>query len=132
MVLSNSDGCVIARSYDAKTFIKRGEPNLQIKHTLKQHSIVPFSSNDALYGDMSERVMSLIEAMLPAVEVYIDEAIADLTGIDGLDGHGRQIRLQVLRLPAAHTKTLAKLANQCQSRRLHLCTCWPWRRYQCG
>ncbi|NNA92681.1 DNA-directed DNA polymerase [Pseudomonas gessardii] len=65
-----ADGCVIARSYDAKPFIKMGEPYFQIKHKLKQHGIVPFSSNYALYGDMSERVMSLIEAMVPAVEVY--------------------------------------------------------------
>ena len=86
VVLSNNDGCVIARSYDAKPFIKMGEPYFQIKHKLKQHGIVPFSSNYALYGDMSERVMSLIEAMVPAVEVYsIDEAFADLTGIGGLD-----------------------------------------------
>ena len=70
VVLSNNDGCVIARSYDAKPFIKMGEPYFQIKHKLKQHGIVAFSSNYALYGDMSERVMSLIEAMVPAVEVY--------------------------------------------------------------
>ncbi|OJT28811.1 hypothetical protein BOP96_19300 [Pseudomonas sp. FSL W5-0203] len=70
VVLSNNDGCVIARSYDAKPFIKMGEPYFQIKHKLRQHGIVPFSSNYALYGDMSERVMSLIEALVPAVEVY--------------------------------------------------------------
>ena len=70
VVLSNNDGCVIARSYDAKPFVKMGAPYFQIKHTLQQHGIVPFSSNYALYGDMSERVMSLIEAMVPAVEVY--------------------------------------------------------------
>jgi len=119
VVLSNNDGCVIARSYDAKPFIKMGEPYFQIKQKLRQHGIIPFSSNYALYGDMSERVMTLIESMVPAVEVYsIDEAFADLTGIDGLDGLGRQIRAQVLRctgIPVgvgiAHTKTLAKLAN---------------------
>jgi DNA polymerase V len=124
VVLSNNDGCVIARSYDAKPFIKMGEPYFQIKHKLKQHGIVPFSSNYALYGDMSERVMSLIEAMVPAVEVYsIDEAFADLTGIGGLDALGRQIRSQVLRctgIPVgvgiARTKTLAKLANHTAKR----------------
>ncbi|MNQ81867.1 DNA polymerase V subunit UmuC [compost metagenome] len=124
VVLSNNDGCVIARSYDAKPFIKMGEPYYQIKHTLKQHGIVPFSSNYALYGDMSERVMTLIEAMVPAVEVYsIDEAFADLTGIECLDGLGRQIRNQVLRctgIPVgvgiARTKTLAKLANHTAKR----------------
>lgn len=124
VVLSNNDGCVIARSYDAKPFIKMGEPYFQIKHKLKQHGIVPFSSNYALYGDMSERVMSLIEAMVPAVEVYsIDEAFADLTGIGGLDSLGREIRARVLRctgIPVgvgiAHTKTLAKLANHTAKR----------------
>ena len=124
VVLSNKDGCVIARSYDAKPFVKMGEPYFQIKHKLKQHGIVPFSSNYALYGDMSERVMSVIEAMVPSVEVYsIDEAFADLTGMDGLDPLGRQIRAQVLRctgIPVgvgiAHTKTLAKLANHTAKR----------------
>ncbi|EXF95822.1 DNA polymerase V subunit UmuC [Pseudomonas fluorescens HK44] len=124
VVLSNNDGCVIARSYDAKPFVKMGEPYFQIKHKLQQHGIVAFSSNYALYGDMSERVMSLIESMVPAVEVYsIDEAFADLTGIDGLDVLGRQIRSQVLRctgIPVgvgiAATKTLAKLANHTAKR----------------
>jgi DNA polymerase V len=124
VVLSNNDGCVIARSYDAKPYVKMGEPYFQIKHKLKQHGIVPFSSNYALYGDMSERVMTLIESMVPAVEVYsIDEAFVDLTGISDVDGLGRKIRSQVLRctgIPVgvgiAHTKTLAKLANHTAKR----------------
>jgi DNA polymerase V len=124
VVLSNNDGCVIARSYDAKPYVKMGEPYFQIKHKLKQHGIVPFSSNYALYGDMSERVMTLIESMVPAVEVYsIDEAFVDLNGITDLDGLGRQIRSQVLRcagIPVgvgiAQTKTLAKLANHTAKR----------------
>lgn len=124
VVLSNNDGCVIARSYDAKPFVKMGEPYFQIKHKLKQHGIVPFSSNYALYGDMSERVMTLIESMVPAVEVYsIDEAFTDLTGIKDIDSLGRRIRSQVLRctgIPVgvgiAHTKTLAKLANHTAKR----------------
>ena len=124
VVLSNNDGCVIARSYDAKPYVKMGEPYFQIKYKLKQHGIVPFSSNYALYGDMSERVMTLIESMVPAVEVYsIDEAFVDLSGINALDSLGRQIRSQVLRcagIPVgvgiAHTKTLAKLANHTAKR----------------
>ena len=124
VVLSNNDGCVIARSYDAKPFVKMGEPYFQIKQKLRQHGIVAFSSNYALYGDMSERVMTLIESLVPAVEVYsIDEAFADLTGIEGLDALGRQIRSQVLRctgIPVgvgiAPTKTLAKLANHTAKR----------------
>lgn len=124
VVLSNNDGCVIARSYDAKPFVKMGEPYFQIRHKLKQHGIVAFSSNYALYGDMSERVMTLIEAIVPAVEVYsIDEAFADLSGITDLDTLGREIRSQVLKcvgIPVgvgiAHTKTLAKLANHTAKR----------------
>lgn len=124
VVLSNNDGCVIARSYDAKPFVKMGEPYFQIKDKLRKNGIVPFSSNYALYGDMSERVMTVIESLVPAVEVYsIDEAFADLSGIDGLDALGRQIRSTVLRctgIPVgvgiAHTKTLAKLANHTAKR----------------
>ncbi len=101
-----------------------GEPYFQVRHKLKQYGIVPFSSNYALYGDMSERVMSLIESMVPAVEIYsIDEAFADLTGIADLDSLGRRIRSHVLRctgIPVgvgiAHTKTLAKLANHTAKR----------------
>ena len=124
VVLSNNDGCVIARSYDAKPHVKMGEPYFQIKDRLEQLGIVAFSSNYALYGDMSERVMSLIEAMLPAVEVYsIDESFADLSGIPDATAMGRQLRSRILQctgIPVgvgiAHTKTLAKLANHTAKR----------------
>jgi len=125
VVLSNNDGCVIARSYDAKPFVKMGEPFFQAKEKLRRHGIVAFSSNYALYGDMSERVMSLIEAMVPAAEVYsIDESFADLTGIPGnLTQFGRDMRTKILRctgIPVgvgiARTKTLAKLANHTAKR----------------
>ncbi len=125
VVLSNNDGCVIARSYDAKPFVKMGEPFFQIKEKLRRHGIVAFSSNYALYGDMSERVMALIESMVPAAEVYsIDECFADLSGIQGdLTQFGRQIRAKVLKctgIPVgvgiARTKTLAKLANHTAKR----------------
>ncbi len=125
VVLSNNDGCVIARSYDAKPYIKMGEPYFQCKDKLRRHGIVAFSSNYALYGDMSERVMSLIESMVPAAEVYsIDESFADLSGIPGdLTQFGRQIRARVLKctgIPVgvgiACTKTLAKLANHTAKR----------------
>ncbi len=125
VVLSNNDGCVIARSYDAKPFVKMGEPFFQAKDKLRRHGIVAFSSNYALYGDMSERVMSLIEAMVPAAEVYsIDESFADLTGIPGnLTQFGRDMRAKILRctgIPVgvgiAKTKTLAKLANHTAKR----------------
>ena len=124
VVLSNNDGCVIARSYDAKPYIKMGEPYFQIKHRLEQLGIVAFSSNYALYGDMSERVMSLIESQVPAVEVYsIDECFADLTGIADVNALGCQLRSRILQctgIPVgvgiAHTKTLAKLANHTAKR----------------
>ncbi len=67
---------MIARSYDAKPFVKMGEPYFQCRDKLRQHGVVAFSSNYALYGDMSERVMSLIESMVPACEVYsIDKSM---------------------------------------------------------
>ena len=124
VVLSNNDGCVIARSYDAKPHVKMGEPYFQIKHRLEKLGIVAFSSNYALYGDMSERVMSLIESMVPAVEVYsIDESFADLTGIPDVSAMGRQLRANILKctgIPVgvgiAHTKTLSKLANHTAKR----------------
>ncbi|BCJ07118.1 DNA polymerase V subunit UmuC [Pseudomonas sp. RtIB026] len=125
VVLSNNDGCVIARSYDAKPYVKMGEPYFQAREKLRRHGIVAFSSNYALYGDMSERVMSLIEAMVPVAEVYsIDECFADLTGVQGsLTQFGREVRAKVLRctgIPVgvgiARTKTLAKLANHTAKR----------------
>lgn len=125
VVLSNNDGCVIARSYDAKPFVKMGAPYFQIKDTLRRHGIVAFSSNYALYGQMSERVMTLIESMVPGSEVYsIDEIFCDLTGLPGnLTELGRSIRERVLKstgIPVgvgiAHTKTLAKLANHTAKR----------------
>ena len=124
VVLSNNDGCMIARSYDAKPFVRMGE-HFQCRDTLQRHGIVAFSSNYALYGDMSERVMSLIESMVPAAEVYsIDECFADLTGVQGnLTEFGRQVRAKVLKctgipvvVGVARTKTLAKLANHTAKR----------------
>lgn len=123
VVLSNNDGCVIARSYDAKPFVKMGAPYFQIKDTLRRHGIMAFSSNYALYGQMSERVMTLIESMVCDSEVY-SEIFCDLTGMPGdLTTFGRQIRAKVLKytgIPVgvgiAHTKTLAKLANHTAKR----------------
>lgn len=70
VVLSNNDGCVIARSTDAKPHVAMGEPYFKIRHKLQRLGIRAFSSNYALYGDMSQRVMTLLEEMAPAVEVY--------------------------------------------------------------
>ncbi len=127
VVLSNNDGCVIARSYDAKPFVRMGEPYFQAREKLRRHGVVAFSSNYALYGDMSERVMSLIESQVPAVEVYsIDECFADLSGVPGdLTTFGRAVRSKVMKGTAipvgvgiARTKTLAKLANHTAKRLL--------------
>ena len=65
-----NDGVVIARTYDAKPFVKMGAPYFQIKDVLRKHGIVAFSSNYALYGQMSERVMTIIESMVCDSEVY--------------------------------------------------------------
>ncbi len=125
VVLSNNDGCVIARSAEAKALgIKMGVPYFQIRNDLRRWGVAVFSSNYALYGDMSERVMTVIESLVPAVEVYsIDEAFADLSGVPDRETLGRRIRAEVLRrtgIPVgvgiATTKTLAKLANHSAKR----------------
>ena len=106
-----------------------GQPYFQIKDHLRRHGIVAFSSNYALYGDMSERVMTIIESLVPALEVYsIDEAFADLTGVPGdLSAFGRHMRCTLLKhtgIPVgvgiARTKTLAKLANHTAKRLLDI------------
>ncbi|WP_144933992.1 Y-family DNA polymerase [Pseudomonas alabamensis] len=125
VVLSNNDGCVIARSSEAKPYVQMGEPFFQVRSKLRKHGILAFSSNYALYGDMSERVMCIIESMVPATEVYsIDECFADLTGItENLTQFGRRVRARVLQCTSipvgvgiAPTKTLAKLANHTAKR----------------
>lgn len=121
IVLSNNDGCVIARSNEAKALgIKMGVPAYQIKDLVKQHDIAVFSSNYVLYGDMSGRVMSLLADMAPEIEVYsIDEAFLNLAGIKDLQSLGANIVRKVSRgtgipvsIGIAQTKTLAKMANK--------------------
>ncbi|EBS3038493.1 DNA polymerase V subunit UmuC, partial [Salmonella enterica subsp. enterica serovar Muenchen] len=123
VVLSNNDGCVIARSTEAKQLgIAMGEPYFKQKERFKQFGVVCFSSNYELYADMSNRVMTTLEEMSPRVEIYsIDEAFCDLTGVRScrdLTDFGREIRATVLKrthltvgVGIAQTKTLAKLAN---------------------
>ncbi|MCG8710013.1 translesion error-prone DNA polymerase V subunit UmuC [Brenneria sp. 4F2] len=123
VVLSNNDGCVIARSAEAKQLgIKMAMPFFQIRDIVRRYRVAVFSSNYALYADMSSRVMGILEEMAPSVEMYsIDEAFLDLTGAgNGVDltQLGRDIRLRVCReahlavgIGIAQTKTLAKLAN---------------------
>ena len=123
VVLSNNDGCVVARSREAKLLgIKMGVPVFQIKAEMQRHGILAFSSNYTLYADLSSRVMRTLEEMAPRVEVYsIDEAFLDLTGIESaisLVEFGQQVRERIghwigitVCVGIAPTKTLAKLAN---------------------
>ncbi|MEC8080268.1 MAG: translesion error-prone DNA polymerase V subunit UmuC [Pseudomonadota bacterium] len=120
VVLSNNDGCVVARSREVKALgLKMGAPVFQVRDLIEQHNIACFSSNYALYADMSNRVMTVLEQEAPQVEIYsIDEAFLDLTGIDAVDDVARQIKVKVdqytgitVGVGIAPTKTLAKLAN---------------------
>ena len=131
VVLSNNDGCLISRSAEAKALgLQMGDPYFQVKSLLEQHNVAVFSSNYALYGDMSRRVMWYLSQVAPAVEIYsIDEAFLDLHGmerflVDSLDTFARTVRANVLArtgIPTcvgiAPTKTLAKLANRLAKKR---------------
>ncbi len=122
VVLSNNDGCVVARSKEVKDLgIKMGVPLFQIQQLVNQHQIQLFSSNYTLYADMSSRVMSTLAEFAPSQEVYsIDEAFLDLTGVCHQDpiAYGHRIKKAVVRATGipicvgmGPTKTLAKLAN---------------------
>lgn len=123
VVLSNNDGCVIARSAEAKALqIPMGAPYFKLKNDFRRHNVQVFSSNYALYADMSNRVMTTLEDMAPAVEIYsIDEAFMCLDGMQrltSLDDLGRKVRARIKQethltvgVGIAQTKTLAKLAN---------------------
>lgn len=99
VVLSNNDGCVIARSPEAKRLgIKMGVPWFQLKMTQFPEPVITFSSNYELYASMSNRVMSHLEELAPRVEQYsIDEMFLDVSGIDScidFEDFGRQLREQ--------------------------------------
>lgn len=122
VVLSNNDGCAVARSNEVKALgVRMGQPWFQLKDLARKHGIVAHSSNYALYADMSNRVMTILSAFSPQQEIYsIDECFLDLTGFQtpNLTLYGQQIRQQVKQwtgLPVCvgigSTKTLAKLAN---------------------
>ncbi|MBT0722537.1 translesion error-prone DNA polymerase V subunit UmuC [Rosenbergiella collisarenosi] len=123
VTVSNNDGCVIARSAEAKKLgIKMGDPLFKFDRFFKQHGVHVFSSNYALYGDMSQRMMSILGEMAPGQEVYsIDESFLDVSGISNcisLEDFGRQMRTRikketglVIGVGFGPTKTLAKLAN---------------------
>lgn len=123
VVLSNNDGCVISRSYEAKDMgIPMGAPEFQYREMMKKNDVHVFSSNYPLYGDMSNRVMKLLEKFTPHIEVYsIDEAFLNFEGIsiEDYNTHGLQIKYSIqkwLGLPVcigfAKTKALTKVANK--------------------
>ena len=128
VVLSNNDGCVVARSAEAKAIgVPMGEPWHKLKALARLHGIVPLSSNYALYADMSARVMRLLSTYSPMQDVYsIDECFLDLTGTQPNPIQcARRIRYEVKRqigLPVCvglgPTKTLSKLANHVAKKRL--------------
>ena len=121
VVLSNNDGCAIARSNEAKALgIKMGAPWFQIRHLEEEAGLVALSANFALYGDMSDRMMSLAAGLGHRQEVYsIDESFVDLSGIRGdMTERSRKVRQRILQwvgipcgIGIGPTKTLAKLAN---------------------
>jgi len=129
VVLSNNDGCAVARSNEVKALgVGMGAPWFKFKDLAKQHGIVAYSSNYALYADMSNRVMSILRQYSPDQEVYsIDESFLDLTTFKSRDllQYGQAMRQQILQwtgLPVCvgigPTKTLAKLANHCAKKRV--------------
>lgn len=123
IVLSNNDGCAVARSNEAKALgIKMGDPFFKIKHIVDKHNVAVFSGNMSLYGDMSQRVRWVLEEFAPSIEVYsIDEAFLDLRGIKDVDfdQYAKRISHQCWKLTSipvsvgiAPTKTLAKIASK--------------------
>ena len=120
IVLSNNDGCAVARSDEAKALgIKMGEPLHLLRDKIKAHGVRVFSSNYTLYGDISRRVVEVYEDFTPNVEIYsIDECFLDFGGFKNRTAHARLMRSAVLRrigvpvrVGIAPTKTLAKCAN---------------------
>ena len=126
VVLSNNDGCVIARSYEAKPFIPMGAEAFKYEKVFKEKNIHVFSSNYSLYGDLSTRVMSILNQFSPEVEVYsIDEAFFKLDHIknEELDKYAKQIKYTIekwagvsVSIGVAPTKSLAKMANKIAKR----------------
>ena len=123
VILSNNDGCVISRSDEAKALgIPMGAPEFKIRQELNQHKIHVFSSNYALYGDLSNRVMKILQGFSPLTEVYsIDEAFLNFDGlqIDNFENYGTDIKIKIqkwLSIPVCvgfgTSKALSKVANK--------------------
>ncbi|MBP7578476.1 MAG: Y-family DNA polymerase, partial [Candidatus Obscuribacter sp.] len=120
VVLSNNDGCVVSRSNEAKALgVKMGIPLFKIADLVKSQGVVTLSSNYALYGDISERIMSLLGKFSPHQEIYsIDECFLDFTGMPNPFELGCTIRQTIKKcigvpvcVGIGPTKTLAKLGN---------------------
>lgn len=124
VVLSNNDGCIVARSNESKALgLKMGTPLYQARDIIEKHDVAVFSSNYVLYGDISRRVMSLLSSFTPHLDVYsVDEAFLDLSGMGGYDAlrnYGQRIVRTIgkgvgipVSLGIAPTKTLAKMASK--------------------
>ena len=134
VVLSNNDGCAVARSNEVKALgVGMGAPWFKFQDLARQHKIVALSSNYALYADMSNRVMSILSQFSPHQEIYsIDESFLDLSQFTrtDLNAYGQQMRNRILQwtgLPVCvgigSTKTLAKLANHCAKKQNSLTVC---------
>ena len=130
VVLSNNDGCAVARSNEVKALgVSMGAPWFKMKELAKQHGIIALSSNYGLYADMSNRVMSILRQFSPDQEVYsIDESFLDLSNFKNQNHikYGQTMRKRILLwtgLPVCvgigSTKTLAKLANHCAKKQPH-------------
>lgn len=121
IVLSNNDGCAIARSNEAKALgIKMGQPLFQLTDIIKSHDVRVRSANFTLYGDMSHRIMTIIAELTPKIEIYsIDECFVDVTGMPDVEAWSKTLRKTIYQwtgLPVsigiARTKVLSKLANK--------------------
>ena len=122
VVLSNNDGCIITRSAEAKALnIKMGEPYFKAKKIIQENNVKVFSSNYALYGDISQRIMETLSSFSPEIEIYsIDEAFLGFNGFKNyeLNTYCKHIREKIKKwigipvsIGLSETKTLAKIAN---------------------
>ena len=130
VVLSNNDGCIITRSVEAKALgIKMGEPYFKAKKIIQKNNVKVFSSNYALYGDISQRVMETLSSFSPDIEIYsIDEAFLGFNGFRNYEliTYCRYMREKVknwvgipVSIGLSGTKTLAKIANHLAKKNPH-------------
>ena len=130
VVLSNNDGCIVARSNEVKRLgVPMGAPYYQYKRLIEENNVKVFSSNYELYGDMSHRVMTVLHRLVPELEIYsIDEAFLSLAGIKGIDKHAWHIKNTVkqwtgipVSIGIGATKTLAKAASEIAKKSSGVC-----------